>query len=130
MLHFLYWATIQILSSKGLSLSLGELKEINDMDTGGSGFSFADLAADRAGTQFSSIAMDKNGGAAHLQSFLTNASSENSFFPDIFGLKEQLSLAEFENRYRDTSSKEYKSTVREIDRRIRLLPLYVSYRNF
>ncbi len=73
--------------------------------------------------------MNKNSGAAHLQSFLTTASSEESFFPDIFGLKEQLSLAEFENKYQDTDSREYKSTVREIDRRIRLLPLYVSYRN-
>lgn len=129
MLHFLYSATIQILSSKDLSLSIGELKEINDMGSGGSGFSFADLAADRAGIQFVTLAMDKKGGASHLQSFLIKANSEESFFPDIFGLKEQLSLSEFENEYRSTNSKEYKSTVREIDRRIRLLPLYVSYRN-
>ena len=67
------------------------------------------------------------GGAAHLQSFMTKASSEASFFPDIFGLKEQLSLSEFENEYRDIDSKEYKSIVREIDRRIRLLPVYASY---
>ena len=98
------------------------------MDRGGSGFSFADLAADRSGIQFVTLAMDKKGGAAHLQSFMTKASSEASFFPDIFGLKEQLSLPEFENEYRDTDSKEYQSTIREIDRRIRLLPVYASYR--
>ena len=130
MLHFIYSATIQILSSKSLSLSIGELKEISDLDSGGSGFSFADLAADRAGIQFITMAMDKNGGAEHLQTFLVKASSENSFFPDIFGLEEQLSLSEFEIEYQDTDSEAFKLTVNEIDRRIRLLPLYVSYRTY
>ncbi len=130
MLHFIYSATIQILSSKSLSLSIGELKEISDLDSGGSGFSFADLAADRAGIQFITMATDKNGGAEHLQSFLAKAASEKSFFPDIFGLEEQISLSEFEIDYQDIDSEEYNKTVHEIDRRIRLLPLYASYRAY
>ena len=130
MLHFIYSATIQILSSKSLSLSIGELKEISDLGSGGSGFSFADLAADRAGIQFITMATDKYGGAEHLQTFLVKAKSEKGFFPDIFGLEEQLSLSEFEIDYQDTDSKDYRITVHEIDRRIRLLPLYASYRTY
>ncbi len=130
MLHFIYSAIIQILSTKSLSISIGELKEISDLDSGGSGFSFADLAADRAGIHFITMATDRKGGAEFLQSFLANANSERSFFPDIFGLEEQLSLSEFEIEYQDTDSKAYKITVQEIDRRIRLLSLYVSYRTY
>ena len=51
-LHFLYSAVIQMLSSSELSEQIGLLKEIMDADSGGSGFSFADLAADKAGTRF------------------------------------------------------------------------------
>ena len=51
-LHFLYSAVIQMLSSSQLSEQIGLLKEIMDSDRGGSGFSFADLAADKAGTRF------------------------------------------------------------------------------
>ncbi len=127
MLHFLYSSIIPILSSKNLSLSIGELKEISDMESGGSGFSFADLAADRAGIQFITMATDNNGGAEHLQTFLARAESEQGFFPDIFGLEEQISLSKFDINYRDTDSEEYKIIIDEIDRRIRLLPLYASY---
>jgi len=127
-LHFLYSTTIQILSSKGLSLSIGKLKEISDMGKGGSGFSFADLAADRTGIHFTTMAMDASGGATHLQSFLAKADSEKGFFPDIIGLQEQLSLLKFESEYRDTDSTQYKAVVNEIDRRIRLLPLFGYYR--
>ena len=51
-MHFLYSAVIQMLSSSQLSEQIGLLKEIMDSDRGGSGFSFADLAADKAGTRF------------------------------------------------------------------------------
>ncbi len=49
-LHFVYAAALQVLAEEGLSYALGELKELLDANRGGSGFSFADLAADRAGT--------------------------------------------------------------------------------
>lgn len=98
------------------------------MDKGGSGFSFADLAADRAGVQFAIMATDdKHGGASRLQSHMASASSEKSFFPDIFGLPEQLSYTEFGIDYQNTNSKEYKIMVAEIDRRIQVLPLYKTY---
>ncbi|MEO3879544.1 PHP domain-containing protein [Rheinheimera fenheensis] len=51
-LHFLYSAIFQQLGSAGISSQIGNLKEILDADSGGSGFSFADLSADRAGILF------------------------------------------------------------------------------
>lgn len=128
MLHFIYSATFQIFSNRNLSLAVGELKEITDMDQGGSGFSFTDLAADRAGVQFAIMATDRNGGDSHLQYFIAQAKSENSFIPDILGLPDQLSYSEFEMDYLNTNSPKYKIIVDEIDRRIRLLSLYKSYR--
>ena len=47
------------------------------MDSDGSGFSFADLAADRAGIQFAAMAMDNNGGAYNIQLLLSKADQKN-----------------------------------------------------
>lgn len=128
MLHFIYSSTIKILSYKGLSLSIGELKEVIDMEKGGSGFSFADLAADRAGVKFAIMATDKNGGALHLQNFMAKANSERGFVPDLFALPEGISLSEFNRDYQNTDSAEYRAVVNEIDRRIQDLPLFRNYR--
>lgn len=128
MLHFIYSYTIEILSSTGLSLTIGELKEVYDMDNGGSGFSFADLAADRAGVQFSMMATDKHGGALHLQNFMADSDSESNFFPEIFALPEGLGLTEFKAEYQNTKSREYQSVVSEIDRRIQNLPLFRKFK--
>ncbi|MBL6999626.1 MAG: hypothetical protein ISR73_07175 [Gammaproteobacteria bacterium] len=127
-LHFLYSSIIQILTNRGISLSLGEIKEISDMDRGGSGFSFVDIAADRVGLHFASIAIDPAGGALLLQNQLKTARSEASFFPDISLLAENLTQREFAQAYQNTESAAYFLVIDEIDRRIHALPLYSAYR--
>ena len=48
-LHFLYSVILEQVGKENIGLSIGELKELLDSNEGGSGFSFADLAADKAG---------------------------------------------------------------------------------
>jgi hypothetical protein len=122
--HFIYSIVIQLMSSEGISVSIGELKEISDMSQGGSGFSFADLAADRAGTRFANFATAKRSQALGLQKYMASIDAERDFFPDISILPENLTQQEFEREYKNTQSVEFKIVVREIDRRINHLPLY------
>ena len=123
-LHFLYSAIVQILTNRGISLSLGEIKEISDMDRGGTGFSFVDIAADRAGLHFATLAIDPAGGGLFLQNHIKAAVSEQSFFPDISLLAEEITQQEFVETYTSTESAEYALVIEEIDRRIHALPLY------
>jgi hypothetical protein len=121
--HFLYSGIIQILTSRGTSLAIGEIKEISDMQRGGSGFSFIDLAADRSGVQFVSHAIAEHSARA-LQSRLASLVSESEFFPAVSSLPEGIQQPAFDRAYRDRGSEAYKGVVDEIDRRIMQLPLY------
>ncbi len=121
--HFLYSAALHILAEKGLSFSIGEVKEMMDSDQGGSGFSFADLAADRAGIRFAELATSTD--SAHtLQAAAQNNLSEGDFFPSMTGLPEGLSEHAFNDQFSSTNSQEYTALLQEIDTRIDALPLY------
>lgn len=123
-LHFLVSVFIQIFTDSGVSNVAGEFKELMDARKGGSGFSFVDLAADRAGVKFAEIALNKNGGAAWLQNFAAGFIDEGSFFPYVKELPEGLTREEFEYVYRDVESAEYRRLVEAIDHCILQLPIY------
>ncbi len=125
MLHFIISAGLKVVSDEGIAYSIGEFKELLDAaGKRGSGFSFADLAADRAGTHFARIVTNRQGGAIRLQRFLEGGMSENQFFPKISDLPEGLSKADFEQRYVNVEAAQYVDMVNEIDNRIARLPLY------
>ncbi|WP_198262591.1 hypothetical protein [sulfur-oxidizing endosymbiont of Gigantopelta aegis] len=123
-LHFIYSTALKLMGDQGSSLAIGEFKELLDSDYKGSGFSFVDLAADRAGVRLASMAMDKNGGAWRLQRLMAAEASEAIFFPDISALPEGLTKDEFKLRYGDVNAEPYKQMVSEIDRRLDALLLY------
>ncbi len=123
-LHFIYSAVINIIIDNHVSFALGELKEISDSGRGGSGFSFVDLLADRAGTQFSSIAIDSHSGAIKLQQSMSLINSESDFFPSIKGLAEGLSEKRFAKIYHHKDSASYQAMLKDIDRRINALAIY------
>jgi hypothetical protein len=123
-LHFIVSAGLKLLSDQSISSAIGEFKELLDANRGGSGFSFVDLAADRAGIRFVEVATDPAGGARRLQELLADRSGEALFFPIVADLPEDLPQAEFEQRYKGLDSAEYQSLVREIDRRINHCPVY------
>ncbi len=124
MLHFIISAGLKVVSDEGIAYSIGEFKELLDAGKRGSGFSFADLAADRAGTHFARIVTNRQGGAIRLQRFLEGGMSEYQFFPKISDLPEGLSKADFEQRYVNVEAAQYIDMINEIDNRIARLPLY------
>jgi len=123
-LHFIYSAMIKIFSNNHISLSIGEIKEISDSAKGGSGFSFVDLLADRAGAQFAHNAIDSNITALNLQEKMSLSSSEIDMFPSILGLPEKLSASQFTKLYGSKKSTRFQMQIKEIDHRINQLVIY------
>jgi len=96
-LHFIYSAALKVISDSGISFAIGELKELLDSQEGGSGFSFADLAADRSGIRFAELALDRSG-ALRIQHMAAELIQEKVFFPSIAALPEGIPQRIFEER--------------------------------
>lgn len=124
--HFIYSAAIQLLTSHNVSNTVGEAKELLDSIKGGSGFSFVDLLADRAGVRFARLATASPESAAAVQQFFQQDREEAEIFPSKARLPEGLSQQLFEQRYQSVDSAVYQQMVQEIDRRLNALPLYQS----
>ena len=124
MAHFVSSAAITLASQEGISIAAGEFKELLDSGGGGSGFSFVDLAADRAGIQFVALATASEAQARQLQNQLLANASEVSFFPDTSGLVEGLSDAQFRQQYTEVDSERYLQQVELIDQRIARALIY------
>lgn len=120
-LHFIYSAAIKIIADSQASFAVGELKEMADSLQGGSGFSFADLAADESGIRFAEVATTPES-ARRLQKEISAA--EGRFFPAIDALPEGIPRDQFERQYGGNSSAAYNRLLDEIRRRIANLPLY------
>lgn len=118
MAHFLYSAGITLATQQGIGIAAGEFKELLDSGSGGSGFSFADLAADRAGIDFVNAATASDESARQLQRRIIDSDGEANFFPDITGLVEGLSEEQFRQRYGSVESERYRKQVEHIDNRI------------
>lgn len=127
-LHFIYSAGLHILSEQGVSFSMGEMKEFIDAGSGGSGFSFADITADRAGIHFAKLATTNENGAHFIQAFAKTGLEEHDFFPSIQDLPEGLSESQLKERFEHFQSPSYQALLDEIDRRIFATRLFKKYR--
>lgn len=123
-LHFVYSAALKLASDTRASFAIGEFKELLDTAPKGSGFSFADLAADRAGVWFAESATRSEDSARRLQALLARDRSEGTFFPVIADLPENLLQQTYEREYVDLDSAQYRAVIAEIDGRLRQLPLH------
>lgn len=122
-LHFIYSSTLQLLSDQGAAFSIGEFKELLDSNTGGSGFSFADLAADRAGVIFAQKATASAKEAREFQEHVI-ATVNGGLLPPLATLQEGLRQSEFEKNYRNIESKQYLEEVARIDQLLKKLPIF------
>ena len=116
--HFIISAALELLSEQGMSLAIGEFKELMDRGKGGSGYSFVDLAADMSGTEFARVATEPST-ALRVQNAVARIQSELEIIPPIDGLPEG-----FTEQYQRVDSEAYLKEVKEIKRRMGLLPLY------
>ncbi len=121
--HYLVSAGIAVSAGSRLSSFVGLAKEVDDADRG-SGFSFADLAADKAGVKTGTLAVASSEQAARLQKRMKSVLTESDFMPDITHLPEGIREMEFRRRYTDLDSETYALVSEEIDRRISACPVY------
>ncbi len=122
--HFTISAALFLAGGSSIANAIGEAKEIKDAD-GPSGFSFTDIAADRAGVRFAQRATDSVDHARLLQRLLAkDAVRESDFFPKVGDLPEGLSQSQFNSRYTDVGSPAYTTMIDQIDLRIAAIPLY------
>jgi hypothetical protein len=120
-LHFLVSAVLAAEADTPLSQAVGVWKELQDAKRGGSGFSFNDLAADRAGTRFGQLAVRD---ATGLQSRIAATTRDADLMPDASDLPEGIPEATFQARYGGIEGEGYKRVVADIDRRIDAMPMF------
>ncbi len=121
--HFLVSAAITVSAGSGLANLAGIFKELDD-SRGGSGFSFADLAADRAGVKFAEIASSSSRQAKLLQQSMAGLIREYEFMPRVDSLPEGIQELEFKRRYKDLDSATYRMVEDEIEQRIAACQIY------
>ena len=123
--HFAVSAALEAASDGDAAFAVGEIKELLDA-AGGSGFSFADLAADRAGARFAAaLRRTEPVNWPALASLLVD---EAAVMPPIRGLREGLGEAAFTRDYRNVDSPAYRDALAQIDAAIDPLPFFRAVR--
>ena len=121
--HFMASAALVVAGDSALSYLVGLTKELRDA-AGGSGFSFADLMADRAGIRFAELATGSRAGAHHLQRSARAGFDQDAIMPAIEGLPEGMQRAELQRGLGEVNSPAYRRLIAHIDRRIDNAGLY------
>lgn len=113
--HYLIAAALAANGGSRLANALGLAKEEEDAKRG-SGFSFTDLAADRAGARLGERLLGKD--AATIQRQLAQARQDQDLMPDFTDLPEFMSADEFARRFGAVGSPRYQAVIVEIDNRL------------
>lgn len=121
--HFTISAVLAATAGSPLSDVVGLYKELDDA-RGGSGFSFNDLAADRAGTRLGALAVGPATGRERLRRILVAGLTENDLIPEVRDLPEFMPQAEFVRRFGGVGQPRYQAMMERIEQRIAALPLY------
>jgi len=121
--HFLTSAALAARGDSSLSDAVGLFKEIADTD-GGSGFSFTDIAADRAGTRFGEVATRSHQSALSVQRIAAAGLHDAQLMPPVNDLPEHLDAETFRRRFGDVGSPAYQQVMDDIERRIEGIALY------
>ncbi|MFC1764512.1 hypothetical protein ACFL6U_20900 [Planctomycetota bacterium] len=116
--HFWVSAALAVLSDESRSMTVGITKELQDATPGGSGFSFVDLTADRAGILFANAATRNAPSARAMQLRIRDGARIADFCPDIQGLPEGLSRDTFQAEYGGLGGAGTQRVVTDIRRRL------------
>jgi hypothetical protein len=118
--HFVASAALAAWADEPVADAIGLYKELQDARRG-SGFSFVDLAADRAGSRFGELVVRQ---AEAIDRLLAMPLRETDLLPDVAGLPEYLREPEFRQRFGGPGQPAYQDLENEINRRLAGLPLY------
>jgi hypothetical protein len=121
--HFAISAALAAGAGGPFADAVGIFKEVEDSRRG-SGFSFADVAADRAGTRFGEAATGSAASAARLQALARTGLREADVMVAARDLPESMSETEFKRRFGGVDAPPYRRMIAEIDARVDALPLH------
>ncbi len=121
--HFIVSAALSVSAGSRMADFIGLAKEIDDSDSG-SGFSFADLAADKAGVRFGTLATASKSSAASFQKRAIAIDHQAEIMPEISSLPERIMALEFKTRYQDLDSASYTLINSEINSRLSRCSFY------
>ena len=121
--HFIASAVLAATGAGTLAQIIGQEKELIDAKQG-SGFSFVDLAGDRAGLRFGRTAVESERQAKKLQKHMANIKNYTAFMPEVRDLPENMDEMAFKQTYRSIYSSKYQRMLKRIDRRISELAIY------
>jgi hypothetical protein len=116
--HFFVSAALDQISAESASDAVGLLKEELDAGEEGSGFSFSDLLADRAGTLFSLAATRDDQAALAMQARLSRGFYVDDFFPPAGDLPEGVTDEQLQAQYGGVGGARYRQIEQEIERRL------------
>jgi len=118
--HYLIAAALAANGGSRFANALGLAKEEDDAKRG-SGFSFTDLAADRAAARLGERLIGVT--AAATQQRLAHASQDSDLMPDFKDLPEFMATDEFARRFGPVGSPRYQAVIQAIDNKLMLHPL-------
>jgi hypothetical protein len=118
--HFAVSGALTAVAGPRAAEAAGVLKEVLDARPGGSGFSFADLAADLAGVAFA----DELARSPRRLAEVARSFAVEDFTVPPAGLPEGLSQSAFARQYGSTADERFLAKVGEIRKSIRSLPAY------
>jgi hypothetical protein len=116
--HFSVSAALTALSGARAAETAGLLKELLDAEPGGSGFSFADLAADLSGVAFAQRLLDDPARLAGIEKTFT----VKAFVVAPKGLTEGLTREQFEKRYGSLRDARFRKELEALRKKVRALP--------
>ncbi len=118
--HFVISAALAAWAGEPIADAIGVYKELIDARHG-SGFSFADLAADRAGTAFGELLIKQ---PARVDRLLQTQFADADLLPALTDFPEAIGERDFRHRFGGPGSPAYQQLASEIERRLFALPLY------
>ena len=124
--HFILSAVLAATGAETLAHFLGQEKEVSDTKSGGSGFSFIDLASDKAGLHFGKSAVESPAKARLFQKKIAKIADYTAFMPRVSDLPENMNTTVFKQKFESIKSDKYQQMIKEIDQRISNLAIYKS----
>ncbi|PTR09997.1 hypothetical protein C8R32_10284 [Nitrosospira sp. Nsp5] len=118
--HFMVSASIAAYADTTLADAIGLYKEVEDSRSG-SGFSFNDIAADRAGTKFGEKAVASESSAQQLQRRVAAGLKDSDLMPVWSDLPEFMPEAEFKRRFGGVDAPAYRGMMQKIEQRVAAL---------
>ncbi|MCP4753844.1 MAG: hypothetical protein GY866_23415 [Proteobacteria bacterium] len=123
--HFVVSAMLTALLGQEMADIIGINKELKDLS--GTGFSFSDIWADRAGVAFANWILKDEEAAQKAQRDIQQGFLIEDYFPFPSNLPKNMSRAEFESVYGSIKSSEFRQQIEEIDSTLAMSPAYQGF---